>query len=490
MNESLYIRLGKQTRGPFDQSQLQRMAKLGHFGRLHEVSKDRLQWRSAASVIDGWQAVATSTTAPTEPTATKNEVAPLADPSFMSGSPSWYYLVAGTQIGPKTIDEVRTAIANKSIKSNALVWREGLADWTAADRFPDFAMVNDAGVRRGPLWLALGFLVCSSLAFAAAAWHKGWFNGRLEPKPIVIVPEVPQGPLKPVVAAADVPPAPPKLTVVAPDGRPAALVELPDEASPAQITRAYRSRVYHLFIQVNPWDLTLLGQKVPIKGGNGTGSGIALAHDGRTSLIATNRHVVCPDARNMVGEVLKGLNLERDYYKNHVFEGGRRVKVKQPDWLEPRNAFIAAVHRERDIAFVLFQEDGVPPFATAIVNHSKCEQGERAVALGNPLGLEFFTTDGLITSIQGQGGYLWTNCSLSSGNSGGPLLLSRRGRLVGLNTMAIGIDGAVAQNLNAAEPMDEPVRTLADLRNDAWYWNPTLKDKTAALAKMVPIVDQ
>ena len=50
--------------------------------------------------------------------------------------------------------------------------------------------------------------------------------------------------------------------------------------------------------------------------------------------------------------------------------------------------------------------------------------------------------------------------------------------------------GAVTQNLNAAEPLDEAVRALAEKRNDAWYFNPTLKELTSELAKLVPIVDK
>jgi S1-C subfamily serine protease len=480
MSERIFIRLGKQTRGPFDQAQLQRMMNLGQFGRMHEVSENRTQWRSARAMIDQWSpapGTAKGRAAKEEPAAESS----ISSSPPTTSNPVWFYHVAGAQVGPKTADEVRSAITAQAIKRNALLWREGLADWTPADRFPEFFISSGRATNRGPLLLAFVFLILSAGAFGFAAWQKGWFNEFFKPAATA---------REPVATARE-----PVATTRTVEGKAVAFLSLPENATPAQVTSAYRDRVYHLFIKVEPWTLKLGGKQFPIGGGEGTGSGIALAHDGRTSLIATNRHVICPDSMNIVGDVLKAVNLDRDYYKNQVFEGGRRLSIKQPDWLEPRNALVAAIHRERDVAVVLHQSEGIAPFAIRVVSRLNIEQGERAVALGNPLGLEFFTTDGLITSTHGQQrleGMICTNCSVSSGNSGGPLLLSRHGYLVGLNTLAStgGRAGVAIQNLNAAEPIDEPIRSLADRRNDEWYWNPKFKELTTRLAKLVEVVEK
>lgn len=48
--ERLYVRLGGKVSGPFDFSVLQQQAKRGLLSKLHQVSADRMSWRSAGSV--------------------------------------------------------------------------------------------------------------------------------------------------------------------------------------------------------------------------------------------------------------------------------------------------------------------------------------------------------------------------------------------------------------------------------------------------------
>ena len=49
-NELYYVRLGARLTGPFDLATLQRHAKQGAISRLHQVSTDRVSWRSANTV--------------------------------------------------------------------------------------------------------------------------------------------------------------------------------------------------------------------------------------------------------------------------------------------------------------------------------------------------------------------------------------------------------------------------------------------------------
>lgn len=85
--------------------------------------------------------------------------------------------------------------------------------------------------------------------------------------------------------------------------------------------------------------------------------------------------------------------------------------------------------------------------------------GERAVVIGNPLGLEHTLTDGLVSSRRIYAGKPWIQFSapIGSGNSGGPLL-NMRGEVIGVCTASLsGIEhgAAVAQNLNLAVPVND-----------------------------------
>lgn len=56
-------------------------------------------------------------------------------------STSWHYMKNGAQTGPATTDEIKALIASGAIKADTLVWREGLAEWAAANTQSEFAGV-------------------------------------------------------------------------------------------------------------------------------------------------------------------------------------------------------------------------------------------------------------------------------------------------------------------------------------------------------------
>lgn len=68
--------------------------------------------------------------------------------------------------------------------------------------------------------------------------------------------------------------------------------------------------------------------------------------------------------------------------------------------------------------------------------------GNKVIAIGNPLGLSFTVTEGIISATDRTGPnglteYLQTDVSLNPGNSGGPLIDSR-GSVVGVNNFKLG----------------------------------------------------
>lgn len=70
--------------------------------------------------------------------------------------------------------------------------------------------------------------------------------------------------------------------------------------------------------------------------------------------------------------------------------------------------------------------------------------GEKVIAIGNPYGLSFSVTEGIISAvgrvISGYGGeYIQTDTAINAGNSGGPLI-NTDGEVVGVNNLKIDAD--------------------------------------------------
>jgi hypothetical protein len=53
-------------------------------------------------------------------------------------SEAWYYADYKGQIGPITLEQMKTALARLSEPENVLVWREGFTDWVRAGDVPEF----------------------------------------------------------------------------------------------------------------------------------------------------------------------------------------------------------------------------------------------------------------------------------------------------------------------------------------------------------------
>lgn len=96
--------------------------------------------------------------------------------------------------------------------------------------------------------------------------------------------------------------------------------------------------------------------------------------------------------------------------------------------------------------------------------------GQKAIAIGNPFGLDHSLTMGVISAlgrqIPGVGGVtirdmIQTDAAINPGNSGGPLLDSA-GRLIGLNTLIYSDSGSSA-GVGFAVPADDIQRTVTQI---------------------------
>jgi S1-C subfamily serine protease len=167
----------------------------------------------------------------------------------------------------------------------------------------------------------------------------------------------------------------------------------------------------------------------------GTGSGFILSSDGK---IVTNAHVV---------------------------EGVERVKItlKSGKALEGK---VVGVDRVTDIAVVKVDAQNLP--TVTLGNSDKLVQGEWAIAIGNPLGLDNTVTVGIVSATgrsSSQAGipdkrvsFIQTDAAINPGNSGGPLL-NARGEVIGINTAI----RANAQGLGFAIPIQTASRITTQL---------------------------
>lgn len=64
----------------------------------------------------------------------------------------WYYSESGNQVGPVSEEELRSKIASGAVKSDDLVWHDGLANWQPVAQTPELAtaLVASAPAEFGP----------------------------------------------------------------------------------------------------------------------------------------------------------------------------------------------------------------------------------------------------------------------------------------------------------------------------------------------------
>jgi S1-C subfamily serine protease len=143
---------------------------------------------------------------------------------------------------------------------------------------------------------------------------------------------------------------------------------------------------------------------------------------------------------------------------NHVVEGATSIQVILTNGLEVK-AQLRGADPSTDIAVLKIHEYGLKSLQFA--DSKGLQPGQVAIAIGNPMGLQFTVTAGVVSalgrSLRASNGRLiddiiQTDASLNPGNSGGPLLNSF-GQVIGVNTAIInggqGLCFAVSSNLAA-----------------------------------------
>ncbi len=172
--------------------------------------------------------------------------------------------------------------------------------------------------------------------------------------------------------------------------------------------------------------------------GEGEGSGIIVTKDG---YILTNYHVI-----------------EKAYSSTNKKMAGE-IQVYLPNNKKPISAKVVGTDARTDLAVIKIEQDNLPE--AELGNSSELRVGELAVAIGNPLGLEFAgsVTAGVVSavnrSMEVDGKKLTliqTDAAINPGNSGGALVNSK-GQVIGVNTVKLASTGI--EGLGFAIPIDE-----------------------------------
>jgi serine protease Do len=145
---------------------------------------------------------------------------------------------------------------------------------------------------------------------------------------------------------------------------------------------------------------------------------------------------------------------------NHVVSDADEIKVKFSDKSELTAKLIGA-DPETDVALLKVDKQFPPELVAKLGNSDNIHVGDWAIAVGNPFGLDWTVTVGVISArgrsnlrIGGEDGpsyqdFIQTDASINFGNSGGPLV-NIRGEVIGINT-AINAEG---QGIGFAIPIN------------------------------------
>lgn len=146
---------------------------------------------------------------------------------------------------------------------------------------------------------------------------------------------------------------------------------------------------------------------VTIKTNSGEGTGFIISSDG---YIVTNAHVIATETGTLASNIYA-----IDYNG------------------EKKSATYIGYSTTLDIA--VLKISGTYD-SLKFADSDKVMKGNHVIAIGNPYGLDFSTSEGTISNLVGADGseyYFQTDAALNAGNSGGPLI-NTDGKVIGINT--------------------------------------------------------
>lgn len=170
---------------------------------------------------------------------------------------------------------------------------------------------------------------------------------------------------------------------------------------------------------------------------------------------------------------------------NHVIEGAKQLEVTMADGTK-EEAQLVGRDMWTDLAVISISSKNVKTVAT-FGNSDVLKQGETVIAIGNPLGLEFYgsVTTGVVSGkdrsvpvdLNGDGTEDWqqevlqTDAAINPGNSGGALV-NLAGELVGINSMKIAESSV--EGLGFSIPINSAIPIIEELEQNGEMKRPTM----------------
>ncbi|MCL2441450.1 MAG: Do family serine endopeptidase [Treponema sp.] len=150
---------------------------------------------------------------------------------------------------------------------------------------------------------------------------------------------------------------------------------------------------------------------------------------------------------------------------NHVVDDAAEIRVATKDGKEYPAELVGKDER-RDLALVSFKTNDIIPLAV-LGDSDTVAVGDWAIAIGNPLGVSFSVTMGIVSAVGRTGGpggnindFIQTDAPINQGNSGGPLV-NIRGEVIGINTwIASNMSGGGNVGLGFAIPVNNVKRSI------------------------------
>lgn len=190
----------------------------------------------------------------------------------------------------------------------------------------------------------------------------------------------------------------------------------------------------------------------------GSGSGVIYKMDGDKAFIVTNHHVV---------------------------EGAKELEVTLADGSK-ENAELVGSDVWTDLAVIVIDSKNVKTVAQ-FGDSDALKVGETVIAIGNPLGLEFYgsVTKGIVSGkdrsvpvdLNNDGTSDWTtevlqtDAAINAGNSGGALV-NIAGDLIGINSMKIA--SSTVEGLGFSIPINSAIPVIEELEKSGEVKRPTM----------------
>ncbi len=163
--------------------------------------------------------------------------------------------------------------------------------------------------------------------------------------------------------------------------------------------------------------------------GEGSGSGIILTEDG---YIVTNNHVISSESSSSYYAITEATGIKINLYNDST----------------QYDATVIGTDPITDLAVLKIDKTGLTP--AVLGNSNEVQVGEFVMAIGNPLGMDYSVTSGIVSAlnreVESDGNTynaIQTDAAINSGNSGGALVNSN-GEVIGINTLKFsgtGIEG-------------------------------------------------